>query len=267
MSFSGALVLEYSPILYLFIVSYLILQDYVNRLKYVVLLLVWFFFFSSRRRHTRCALVTGVQTCALPISLALALELRELEVGPADGAGDELREERDEGREGHEARGRGDVPAIEVDRVRHPVERVEADPHRQRDVQQRRGDLDPEPPEGVLGGVDEEVEVLEEPEDPQVRADAHGQHRAAAAAVGAAGQQVAGHVVDARRQQKQPEEAPVPEAVEEVGRGQQKQVLLASAQLPVDDENQGQERCVLQRVEGHLWCSCARGSCTGGSST
>src|SRR3546814_7065529 len=29
---------------------------------------VSFFFFSSRRRHTRCALVTGVQTCALPIS-------------------------------------------------------------------------------------------------------------------------------------------------------------------------------------------------------
>src|SRR3546814_10224536 len=28
------------------------------------------FFFSSRRRHTRCALVTGVQTCALPISHA-----------------------------------------------------------------------------------------------------------------------------------------------------------------------------------------------------
>src|SRR3546814_6464345 len=27
-----------------------------------------FFFFSSRRRHTGCALVTGVQTCALPIS-------------------------------------------------------------------------------------------------------------------------------------------------------------------------------------------------------
>src|SRR3546814_4032232 len=31
----------------------------------VVMLLL--FFFSSRRRHTRCALVTGVQTCALPI--------------------------------------------------------------------------------------------------------------------------------------------------------------------------------------------------------
>src|SRR3546814_15755859 len=30
------------------------------------------FFFSSRRRHTRCALVTGVQTCALPIYVATA---------------------------------------------------------------------------------------------------------------------------------------------------------------------------------------------------
>src|SRR3546814_9701019 len=28
----------------------------------------WCFVFASRRRHTRCALVTGVQTCALPIS-------------------------------------------------------------------------------------------------------------------------------------------------------------------------------------------------------
>src|SRR3546814_9196355 len=33
-----------------------------------------FFFFSSRRRHTRCALVTGVQTCALPISSLAGLQ-------------------------------------------------------------------------------------------------------------------------------------------------------------------------------------------------
>src|SRR3546814_9565535 len=31
------------------------------------MILVLLFLFSSRRRHTRCALVTGVQTCALPI--------------------------------------------------------------------------------------------------------------------------------------------------------------------------------------------------------
>src|SRR3546814_4250380 len=34
---------------------------------YLLLVVIAFFFFSSRRRHTRCALVTGVQTCALPI--------------------------------------------------------------------------------------------------------------------------------------------------------------------------------------------------------
>src|SRR3546814_5084553 len=40
------------------------------------------FFFSSRRRHTRCALVTGVQTCALPISPLATSSDR----GPLDGS-------------------------------------------------------------------------------------------------------------------------------------------------------------------------------------
>src|SRR5881409_661356 len=33
-----------------------------------MLFVFFIFFFSSRRRHTRCETVTGVQTCALPIS-------------------------------------------------------------------------------------------------------------------------------------------------------------------------------------------------------
>ena len=36
---------------------------------YYIIYIYIYFFFSSRRRHTRCADVTGVQTCALPISL------------------------------------------------------------------------------------------------------------------------------------------------------------------------------------------------------
>src|SRR3546814_7833942 len=35
-----------------------------------MIVILSFLFFSSRRRHTRCALVTGVQTCALPIYAA-----------------------------------------------------------------------------------------------------------------------------------------------------------------------------------------------------
>src|SRR3546814_10383283 len=38
-------------------------------------------FFSSRRRHTRCALVTGVQTCALPISPVAVTGTLDIPVG------------------------------------------------------------------------------------------------------------------------------------------------------------------------------------------
>src|SRR3546814_1407538 len=44
------------------------------------------FFFSSRRRHTRCALVTGVQTCALPIAWGSALKVDEPQSVGADRA-------------------------------------------------------------------------------------------------------------------------------------------------------------------------------------
>src|SRR3546814_2905540 len=44
------------------------------------------FFFSSRRRHTRCALVTGVQTCALPICADRAAAAQQRRVHPDLGA-------------------------------------------------------------------------------------------------------------------------------------------------------------------------------------
>src|SRR3546814_567989 len=40
---------------------------YILSIVFCFILGIVFFFFSSRRRHTSCALVTGVQTCALPI--------------------------------------------------------------------------------------------------------------------------------------------------------------------------------------------------------
>src|SRR3546814_10790163 len=61
----------YACILY-FCITYII----------VVCFFFFFFFFSSRRRHTRCALVTGVQTCALPICPTSAV----IRVAPSSGA-------------------------------------------------------------------------------------------------------------------------------------------------------------------------------------
>src|SRR3546814_4075711 len=43
--------------------------------KCILYCCVTYFFFSSRRRHTRCALVTGVQTCALPICTAWSVSI------------------------------------------------------------------------------------------------------------------------------------------------------------------------------------------------
>src|SRR3546814_192145 len=51
----------------------------------LVLSVFMFFFFSSRRRHTRCALVTGVQTCALPIYTAYSTEAFIDELAEAAG--------------------------------------------------------------------------------------------------------------------------------------------------------------------------------------
>src|SRR3546814_7274564 len=43
-------------------------------------------FFSSRRRHTRCALVTGVQTCALPICAEIGGSIDRAEFHPREKA-------------------------------------------------------------------------------------------------------------------------------------------------------------------------------------
>src|SRR3546814_5550931 len=54
----------------------------------IVVVYMCLFFFSSRRRHTRCALVTGVQTCALPILQSrrpdIVFHPRRHQVGPGD---------------------------------------------------------------------------------------------------------------------------------------------------------------------------------------
>src|SRR3546814_14003229 len=54
-------------LLYVLYFYYLSSVDSVYVVTCVVSDCLVLFFFSSRRRHTRCALVTGVQTCALPI--------------------------------------------------------------------------------------------------------------------------------------------------------------------------------------------------------
>src|SRR3546814_4402929 len=52
------------------------------------IMIIFVFFFSSRRRHTRCALVTGVQTCALPICYRVRFLSRDPGIKLFDGITD-----------------------------------------------------------------------------------------------------------------------------------------------------------------------------------
>src|SRR3546814_14729634 len=52
------------------------------------------FFFSSRRRHTRCALVTGVQTCALPIWSGIAVAAADRSHRPDRDSAQDIAEHR-----------------------------------------------------------------------------------------------------------------------------------------------------------------------------
>src|SRR3546814_6023056 len=72
-----------------------------------------FFFFSSRRRHTRCALVTGVQTCALPIlciwvSTTSVTDARSIPAAASRWGNCPAREEAHDGRQIHLRRPGGD---------------------------------------------------------------------------------------------------------------------------------------------------------------
>src|SRR3546814_5215658 len=63
------------------IVLFLIVFDVDGIIILILFFDIFVFFFSSRRRHTRCALVTGVQTCALPILMDADLVILCVPVG------------------------------------------------------------------------------------------------------------------------------------------------------------------------------------------
>src|SRR3546814_10019595 len=97
------------------------------------------FFFTSRRRHTRCALVTGVQTCALPI-----LELEEFRaVRQRAGFGEADRREARYARDGARVRGGAEDGAFALP-VEEALERGGGEEQRHRDLapEERRSHVD-----------------------------------------------------------------------------------------------------------------------------
>ena len=114
----------------------------------------------DRHQHEALAHVVAVEP-------PRPLELGQERARALDRARDELREEADEGGDVEQRAARWDLPAVDVDRVGERLERVERDAHRQHDVQQVRPPAERVPDR--QRALDEEVVVLEDAEQPDLR--------------------------------------------------------------------------------------------------
>ncbi len=166
-----------------------------------------------------------------------------------DRPGHQVREERDEDGDIEQAPARADLAPEHVDRVAHRLERVERDPHRQEDAQHRQADVHAGGGEHDVQVVDEEIEILEEAQHPEVRDDADGHERPLA--LHPPLHATRGEVVDGRRRRNQDQEPRVDIPVEHIARDEQQHVLPAVPEPPVERDDHDEEDDEVEAVKNH----------------
>ena len=180
---------------------------------------------------------------------ARAFDLRQQVCRPLDRAGDKLREETDEDREVEEVTSRAQLTAVDANRVRQLLERVERDADREHQRERRQRHVQAERGEDRLHAVREEVEVLEGSEKAQIGRDRCTEqpaldpwpllHRASRP------------VVHDRRRGDEIQEPRVNPAVEHVACDEQQDVLRAVRQPPVHDRRDEEEDDEVEAVKDH----------------
>ena len=136
--------------------------------------------------------------------------------GSDDRSRHQLREEGDEKGEVSKIAGRAKCPPVDVERVGHRLERVEADADREDDPERSRRHGHAEVGHQVHELGDEEVGVLEDAEHAQVRGQADDQEGLAPPRVRRGVDGDPRSVVDECRDPDQRQEAPIPPGVEDV---------------------------------------------------
>ena len=166
----------------------------------------------------------------------------------------QLREEAHVGGELGEGAPRRKVPAVHLDRVGHGLEGVEGDADREQHVEEREGGGDTQRRGQTVAALREEVPVLEEAEQAQVRRAAEADPASARAPVFRGLEASRDPVVHRRREEEQRHVAPLPPGVEEVGGHEQQRVLRreAAAQQQRERQHRGQEEREIERVEEQL---------------
>ena len=116
---------------------------------------------------------------ALSVKALVGAQLPEQRAGALDGAGDELREERDEQRVAEKIRLRVDVAAVDVDGVAQRLKRVERDADGQEQADRRHGEADARKSQHPREILEKERRVLEHRQHAEV-GDQHGNERSLA---------------------------------------------------------------------------------------
>ena len=179
------------------------------------------------------------------------LDLRQQLARAQDRPGDQVRKERDEQREVEKPRCRRDLSAIHVDHVADRHERVERDADRQQHVHRDRIEVPPEMPRHRRRAVGEEIEILEEPQHPEIERQAHDERQPAPRGAGRPIDHARHEEVDDGRPDQQSEKPPVPRRVEVVARGEQHHVLRTMRQHAIERVDDEKELDELDRVEDH----------------
>jgi hypothetical protein len=185
--------------------------------------------------------VAGLASREIPSSR----EVRQQMAGALDRT---CHEQRNDGNRRHELQGigdRGQAAAGDVDRVGEFLERVEAEPRREDDLQRGRAQFYIEQREVVDQRGHEEVVVLEEAQDAEIDDETDRQEQSALVILAQRPQSQAHAEVDDGAEQQEPEKPPVPPAVEEVARDEDPGVPRTDRMAPqqqVHRERDGQER-------------------------
>src|SRR5690606_20053457 len=178
-------------------------------------------------------------------------DLRQQPRGSFDGPGHQLREEAHVEHEVDEAARRLELSAVHVDRVRHRLERVEGDAYRQHDAEHLPGRRYTQRVEQRHQAADEEVGVLEEAEDAEVDRDRQPQHELLAPGARRVGDPPGREVVRDGGDEDQPEEAPIPVAVEDVAGDDQHDLARLAAKYGVQGEDDREEDPEDVAIEEH----------------
>ena len=169
-----------------------------------------------------------------------------------DGPGDQMREEEDEEHEVRQALLRLHPAPVNIDRVADRLERVERNPEGNDDLQGANRGAAATGNDGAPQGVEEEVDVLEVAEKPEIHAEAHQQERLAEPWPGRGVHGATQDVVHQRGGRDDKREFLAPGGIEVVARPEKPDYAdLVPGHDPVDREDHRKEAQEGERVELH----------------